>query len=203
MPRPRPAPVAALALALLAGCHTLDISQPIALVPDSTFDETDRQILGAAASCWNDEFGTDLRVPAPHESSGVVQQVQVGYLELVCAFAAGRTETTLPVRISICPLHYLLDPRHHQGNETVRGALFIVLTHEIGHALNILPHAEGPRAVMSAGGSLYPGAWVDWFDLEDRALLLESNPGFVPSSRCPSGHVRILADVDPPRCECR
>ncbi len=191
----------ALVALALAGCHTLDISQPIALRPDASFGEEERAILSAGAGCWNDEFGTDLRVE-PEPAAGVVQEVRVGYLDFVCAFAAGRTENTLPVRISICPIRYMM-PKSGASELYLRGALFIVLTHELGHVLNVLPHAERPEAVMAAGGSLYPYDWSRRFHEEDRALLLEGNPGFVPRSRCPGGHVEIIAASSTPRCVCR
>lgn len=188
----------------LAGCHTLDVSRAIALVPDESFGSVERQILGAAADCWNDELGVDLRVDRDADEDvtrGVLQQVRVGYLDFVCAFAAGRTENTLPVRISICPIRYMM-PKSGASSTYLNGALFIVLTHELGHVLNILPHAEDERAVMASGGSLYPYSWARAFAEEDRALFREGNPDFVPRSRCPSGKVRIVAAASAPRCEC-
>jgi len=181
--------------ALLLGCHTLDVSRPIAVVPDSTFGPGDREILKAAADCWNDEFGTDLRSEGAAE-----QEVRVGYLDFICAYAGGRTDATLPVRISICPPAYYW--KKHYGSAPVDGLLFVIVLHELGHALNILDHAESPTAVMTPGGSLYPMEWPRAFESEDRAMFREANPDFVPRPSCASGHVVIRSAGNPPRCTC-
>ncbi len=149
-------------LALATGCPALDASQPIALVPDPDFAALDRVALTNAAECWNLEFGTRLTVGA---SNTIVQQVEVGYSDLICLYASGRTETTLPVSVHVCPPAY---------NDSF---LFLVLLHELGHVLNIRPHADDPAAVMAASGEGRGDALPETFAPEDRQLFRDWNEG--------------------------
>jgi len=64
----------------LNGCPTLDVSQPIALVPDEDLSSSMREKLQTAAECWNLKFGTRLSVG---NGDGILQQVRVGFSEFV------------------------------------------------------------------------------------------------------------------------
>lgn len=189
-----PAPL--LLLLLLAGCPTLDVSRPIALVADSDWTPFEVQTLRQAAQCWNDEFGTLLTT----DPTGVEQQARVSYSDFLCTYAGGRTDTPPPVHIYVCPSKYW----YRHGEEKVR-MFFGVLLHEVGHVVNIVEHASGPAAVMTASADqrsesyfFFPPSFSD----EDRALFREANPGFAGSPRCEGG-VAITAAYSPPQCLCR
>jgi len=197
----RPAALAALLLAV-AGCPTLDVEQPIALVPDSDWSDEDRDILASAADCWNKEFGTHLTVGA---SDTIMQQVRVRFSDFVCLYAAGRTEPTLPVSVDVCPVEYIFavdcssyNRKEQCQKEKNEEHLFSVLLHELGHVLNIRSHADKPGSVMSADFSQRSGGLIPRrFSEEDHRLFEESNEGVQLAPRCHAFLVNYY-----PQCLC-
>jgi hypothetical protein len=175
-----------------AGCPALEVDRPIALVPDDDWTAYEREILASAARCWNLEFGTQLSVGA---SDTIMQQVRVGYSDLICLYAAGRTETTLPVSVNVCPPGYTFQWRSYKGP-----FLFAVLLHELGHVLNIRPHSDDPMAVMAGSDRGYLGFAPDTFARDDHRLFAEANEGVTLTPTC---QVRIELGRDPPGCSCR
>lgn len=175
----------------LAGCPALDAGQPIALVPDDDWTAHERSILTNAAECWNLEFGTQLSVGA---SDAIMQQVEVKYSDFVCIYAAGRTEVTLPVSVHICPSKYFF-----ADHSSKTAFFFSVLTHELGHVLNIRPHADGEGSVMSQGDFHDYGYLPQVFSAEDHALFEEWNEGFQGSPSC-----RVeISEAYLPGCSCQ
>jgi hypothetical protein len=172
------------------GCPALDAGQPIALVPDDDWTAHERSILTKAAECWNMEFGTQMSVGA---SDSIMQQVEVKYSDFVCIYAAGRTEVTLPVSVHICPSKYFFD-----NHTSKTGFFFSVLTHELGHVLNIRPHADDPGSVMSQGDLHDYGYIPESFSDEDHALFEAWNEGFEGVQKC---RVKI-SEIVQPGCSC-
>jgi hypothetical protein len=92
--------------------------------------------------------------------------------ELLCGFWPAETTYDGSVALEICP----------------SAVGFAIFHHELGHVLNIRPHASDRAAVMSNGRSA--GDIID----EDRRLFAEANPGFVGLE---GGHqVRWLGRVE-------
>lgn len=168
-------------LLLLTACPALDVSQPIALIPGEDWTETNRRALSDAADCWNMEFGTQLVVG----DSTVAQQVTVEFSDFICTYAPARTDPQLPVRVFFCKGWFT-------GQSYL---LFHVLAHELGHVLNIRPHASDPASVMASGDSfLALNKWLERFSDEDRRLLAEANPDLTPQRRCSSVEFSVSGD---------
>jgi Matrixin len=178
-----------VALALLAGCNTLDVTRPIAIVVGREMNATDTAVVAEAAGCWNQQFGTQVRMVGDHAPE---QTIQVEYNEFVCATGGARTDVNLPVRISVCPIRYL----QPLTELTSRSYLFMVLNHEFGHALNIFPHASDPHAVMYATYNKVPNGFSD----EDCRLFASANPAAPPPARC--GDAWFFHTFDVPFCAC-
>jgi hypothetical protein len=163
---------------LLLGCSTLDASRTITLVPDDEL--TDRYVLELerAALHWNLNFGTDLRIAEAGESQ---QEVTVEYNDLICAYAAGRTEVTLPVKVYICPHHLFYDDGLPWGDGVSfdYANMFLLLLHELGHVLNIRRHGDDPESVMYGSASYYLTNGGTFSD-EDRELFYDVNPNMEP-----------------------
>jgi hypothetical protein len=179
--------LACLSIAGLAGCPTMDLTEPIALVPAEDWTELEARILQNAGGCWNLRFGTQFR-PGSAEETG--QWVDVFYSDLVCVYAAGRAEQTIGGRIAVCPPRYGV-----RGHEDQQSLLFRVLVHELGHIANIRDHAGDPEAVMEAGRGQFPAR----FTAEDERLFLKANPGFAGAPTCPEVSLDYGA---PPACRC-
>lgn len=163
--------VLAMVVASLFGCSTLDVDGAIALVLSDEFGGVERNALERAALRWNRHFATDLRVMEAGESQ---QEVSIYYNELICSYASGRTEVTLPVEIHIC--------RHHLIRESFWGTMqfnendvFLLFLHELGHVLNIRGHADDPEAVMYESAS-YDASHGGSFTTADEELFYEANP---------------------------
>ena len=178
---------------VLVGCSTLDVAQPIDLVPGADWQPWEIQLLGSAARCWNLRYATRLQVT---QSPRSVQQVGVSYSDFICLYARGVTEPNLPVRVYLCPSRYASGDRSVQER-----ILFVLALHELGHVLNIRYHSDDPNAVMAAGdveGNVYmpvPAGFTD----EDSRLFREVNPGFDPS---PPGCSPVAIDTFPFGCAC-
>ncbi len=175
----------ALWAALVAGCHALDAARPIALLPASDWSDGDRAILQNAADCWNRQFGTGVGIGVAHDAG---QLITVDYNDFVCLEAAGRTEIQPPVHISLC--------RHPPRGSDLTFWLFRAVVHELGHALNIYPHAADQRSVMAN----YPKYVPEDFTADDCRLFRDANgvlPGGVP---CGSVHINWLAG-EIPNCD--
>jgi hypothetical protein len=171
----------------VAGCPTLDVGRPIALVPGDSWVEYDVASLRNAAECWNLQFGTQVEVG---RSSTVEQQVGYSFSDFVCLYAGARTEPTLPLHVFICP------PAYAFADSTFREEIyFMILIHELGHVLNIRYHASDWISVMSQSAPL-----PYRFSAEDRRLFGDANPDFASHTTCRS--VEIDRYTLPHRCSC-
>lgn len=186
--------LAALAAAL-TGCTFTDATRPIGVVSDG-LSPVDAANLAEAAQCWNLEFGTRL-VTSP-EAAGLDQQVVVFYDRATCLTGIAQTQDGWPHSIAMCP------ERYWSGLETpgpygLSGSYydlsptpFRVLSHELGHVLNIIGHPSDPFAVMMGGG--YPRA--DMFRPIDREWFAGANPGFTPHRQCARVVRSVAAGTD-------
>src|SRR5262249_55315810 len=156
-------------------CATLDVSEPIGLVPDDTMSPDDRTRLADAARCWNMSTGTHLDVVP---TGTYVQEVSVGFADEVCMRGAnGITQPTWPIKVGICP------PELHALHGEVRNEqVFTTLAHELGHVLNIRKHADDSASVM--------GVAPEWRDnggfakADDIALFDAANPDAPHAPTC-------------------
>ena len=167
-----------LLVSTLAGCRALDVTQPIALVPEVSWNTLEAGILADAAECWNLQFGTQFRVD---RDATIEQQVRVGYSDAACLDAGGLTIAAPPVRVAVCPLSYMVSIHAKRSQ-----VLMDVLIHELGHVANILGHASG-HSVMNSESILRP----EQFSNEDIALFNDANADALPAPGCT---VRIPAE---------
>jgi hypothetical protein len=130
----------ALPLVLCAACNTLDASRPIAIFPPEDFTPQQNEALRNAAECWNMQFGTQFVFDG---ASDPEQTIDVAFNDLACASGHGRTDPWLPVQISLCKPDLESDY-----------FFFRTTIHELGHALNILSHADDPQAIMGTDARL-------------------------------------------------
>jgi len=174
--------LAALAAAL-AGCTFADVTRPIGVISDG-LSPVDAANLVEAAQCWNLEFGTQL-VTGP-EAARLDQQVVVFYDRATCLIGIAQTQDGWPHSIALCPERYWsgLEPSSPYGRpgpvEDLSPPPFRVLSHELGHLLNIVGHPGDPFAVMVGGG--YPHE--DMFRPIDRQWFASANTGFTPHRQC-------------------
>jgi hypothetical protein len=167
-------------LALLAGCTFVDVSRPIGVISDGLSD-SDAANLAEAAACWNLEFGTQL-VAGP-DGAKLDQQVVAFYDRATCLSNIAQTQDGWPHSIALCPERYwpALQPSNPYGTH---GGLFAtpfrVLSHELGHAMNIIGHPSDPLAVMVGGGSVGTSMFRD----ADHQMFAEANFDFVPHPQC-------------------
>lgn len=177
------AALAALAALGVAGCTFVDVGRPIGLVADG-LDDGDAANLAEAAACWNLQFGTQLT--AGPEARSMRQQVDVFYDRATCLYDLAQTQDGWPQSIAICPERYWpgLTPASPYGPRDPRSELhatpFRVLSHELGHVLNIVGHPSDPFAVMVGGGLDREFMFRD----ADRAMFADANPDFTPHSDC-------------------
>lgn len=172
----RAAAVAALAAA--AGCARFDLAEPIELVPARGWTDVEVATLDAAATCWNLGFGTRFAVTS---APAARQLVDVAYNDLACVGGAGGVFTPgIAAEIDICPPAYW---ETEPGLVGYGHPLFTVLVHELGHAAGIRVEGEGELSIMGrAGQSHYLGGAA--FSDEDRRLLADAAPDFVPAPAC-------------------
>jgi hypothetical protein len=168
------APLAAIVIAC-AGCPIMDAERPIGVVSDGLSD-VDAANLAEAAQCWNLEFGTQFVVGA--EGASVEQQVVAFYDKQTCLHAAAQVQTGWPDSLAVCPQKYWGADLQRYG--VLSASPFRVLSHEIGHVLNIVGHPDAPYAVMQGGGYTFQ----PMFDDADRDVFRDANPDFVPASPC-------------------
>jgi hypothetical protein len=160
-------------LVLLAGCQTIDIDQPIAVVTDDLPPEFAANLV-EAAHCWNLEFGTHF------VTDRSAHQAVVGFMDnATCLDADAQTQAGDPDRISICP------PRYWSSIDHLYGATitpFRVVSHELGHVLNIVGHppAIDFTAVMLRGGNVFG----PMFTRVDHQVFQAANPEFVVAPAC-------------------
>jgi hypothetical protein len=184
----RAAAGAAVALAgVLAGCRITDLERPIGLLADG-LDELDRANLEEAAACWNLRFGT--RFVVGDEAAAAEQHVEAFYDELTCVHTAAQVQSGWPHALAICPLGL---------TRRFGDFMFRVLSHELGHVLNIVGHPDDPAAVMQRGGELQD----DMFLPVDVMMFGDANPGFLAVASC----ARVVRSTRPDddrvsRCVC-
>jgi len=167
-----------VALACCA-CRMSEADEPIGLVVNdlSAFDAAN---LEEAARCWNLEFGTQLVMGAAD------QQVEVFYDEFTCTHgAAAQVQNGWPMRLAVCPQQYW--PEDLTATQTP----FRVLSHELGHVLNILGHPADPLATMMGGGT----SGYEMFRPADREMFFGANPDFVGVDACAG---RVIRWMRPP-----
>lgn len=165
-----------------AGCGGLDVSAPIALLPEGDWSSEERMRLEHAAECWNLEFGTQLLVDPPFVCT---QQVTVGFAELVCLLGdGGRADLVWPPSIHLCR----------------RRADLAIVMHELGHMLNIMEHTEHPSVMDPGGGGVYQGHH-GLFTTVDRRAFWEANEGARLHPTC-QVKLPFASDDFAQRCEC-
>jgi hypothetical protein len=164
--------VAVLVLACCA-CRMSDADAPIGIVVVD-LSAADAADLAEAARCWNLELGTQLVMGTAD------QQVEAFYDDYTCTFGAAQVQAGWPMRLAVCPQRYLTD-------EAKRLRMpFRVLSHELGHVLNIIDHPSDPLAVMRGGGH----ALEEMFRPVDRDLFFAANPDFVGVEPCAGTVIR-------------
>jgi hypothetical protein len=170
---------APLLLLVLGGCPTLEIDQPIVLVPDADWTAGDREIVRRAAECWNLRFSTQLQLDSGQLD--LPQRVQMSYNDFACIFGIGRTEPYLPVQISVCEqrLDDLFAPWMDRS-----ASLFRVILHELGHVLNIRREGERLDPYRTGYGGVMSRSPSAEFTAEDEELFSDANPGFAWRSSC-------------------
>jgi hypothetical protein len=186
--------VVILTLLGVTGCPSLDVGQPIALVPESSWTAIEVETLQRAAECWNLQFGTHLELG--RDTVRWSQEVAFRFGEQVCIYALARASPNLPVNVTVCPMRFFFDdPGLRQG------LLFETLLHEMGHVLNIRAHAPGAWNVMSSGKEKRKVSDIvlPRFTVEDQRLFREANPGFVALQSC---EVAVDRLARPPICGC-
>ncbi len=176
-----------LALALGA-CRITDPERAIGLLAGELV-ERDRANLEEAAACWNLEFGT--RFVIGEEAAAAEQHVEAFYDEYTCFHAPAQVQAGFPHALAICPL----GPAVQSGD-----FMFRILSHELGHVLNIVGHPDQESAVMQRGGMQFE----DMFAPVDREMFGDANAGYIPVKRCR----RVVRSTRPGtggevgRCEC-
>ncbi len=184
--------LALIYLLSVAGCEMIDVERPIGLVPAHNLTEEHAEMLGAAAHCWNLQFGTQLEVS---RRSTYDQQVSIEFNEGICAYAGGYTQLAPPIRVAICP------------NNKTHGIAGTFL-HELGHILNIIHHTQdgvmNPGLARDRDTSNIPEA----FSLQDKAAFWDANPGARLTPQCDVDIASPGTDywdeyADWVRCACR
>lgn len=187
--------------AALAGCASTDVARPIGLVSDGLTAQ-DAAELAEAARCWNLRFGAQL-VTGP-EARALEQQVEVFYDDFTCTHTDAQYQPGIPGAIAVCPERYRDPDRYGLGFPITP---FRLLSHEIGHALNIVGHPskhgispETGSPVMLAGGLDF----VDMFKPVDVEMFAGANPGFTPAPACPQVTRLAIPGISGPigRCAC-
>jgi len=165
-------------LCLLGGCREYNISQPIALVPSTSFSALEKTALSHAAQCWNYRFGTKFSVP---DKASHLQQVVVDYEDAICPLARAGTTAYFPAAVYICPPKYFNAERR-----IIEDTFFAIVLHELGHVLNIRDHAERGRELsVMAPSSRGPSPLIPHrFSAADVQLLQAANPDFLIDSPC-------------------
>ena len=183
--------------AALAACASTDVSRPIGLIVDG-LTEPDAVELAEAARCWNLRFGTQL-VTGP-EGSTLDQQIEVFYDDFTCIRSYAQYQPGTPGAIAMCPERYR-DPARY--GLPIHITPFRILSHELGHALNIVGHPSkndlsGP--VMLTGGPDFSAM----FTKIDAAMFADANPDFTPPPRCPRVIRLALPGISGPigHCTC-
>jgi hypothetical protein len=192
--------------ALASGCAQFDLSQPIQVVPDSTWSDVEVATVRAAAACWTLRFGIPFEVVREPSSA---QVVFFGYNAFVCWGSWARYMPGEPAHVDICPTQDA-DRGSADFPDTPivypDGArLFTLVEHELGHAAGMLDDSPDPYAVM--GGNYQPGyayrnqEAAPAFSEVDVAALHEVAPDFDPTPACDTvGLVRD--DVTGVSCTC-
>ena len=159
-------------LLLVAACAYTDLDQPIGVVAHGLSD-SDAANLAEAARCWNLEFGVDYVV-----SDDVPQQVEVFYDTSTCLTAVAQTQPGTPSSIAVCPQQYWSGILGGPYNGSITP--FRVLSHELGHELNIVGHPSAVEAVMLSGTPDF----TPMFAPADLAKFAAANPGWTGTSSC-------------------
>jgi hypothetical protein len=174
-----------LVVVLSGACETRrDLSQPIVLELERGFSAHEVLATRAAATAWNDHFGSRLLV----QSSGGTrvagpQRVQVYLSGRVCAHSVALTEYIGSPEIALCAVTSSYYFPH-------------VIQHELGHVLNIERHVEGRvglDSVMGSGGC-FSFADVELFDGSNSGFRLEGGSwgGALPIDLPGWGHGRLV-----------
>ena len=160
---------------VLAGCAYTSLDEPIGVVSRDLSDE-DAANLAESAACWNLEFGTSY---VTGDAARVVpQQVQGFYDEQTCLSTVAQTQVGMPSSIAVCPERYWagIEPGVYGAQITP----FRVLSHELGHELNIVGHPDAPFAVMLGGGLDFTAM----FAAADHQMFDGANPDWTGTSPC-------------------
>lgn len=188
--------IAALLVGTATGCARFDLTEPIELVPASSWDDVEVATLDAAAMCWNLGFGIRFAVTRAPTAR---QLVDVQYNDFACAGGAGGTYSPgLTGEIDICPPAYW---ETAEGNVGYPYPLFTVLVHELGHAAGIRVEGESTYSIMGKAGQTAE-AGSPAFSAEDRRLLAEAAPDFAIAPVCTDLRI-VVDDLTGIACRCR
>src|SRR5438105_6455666 len=125
-----------------------DVDRPIGVVSDG-LDANDSAMLAEAAECWNLEFGTHF--VTGDDARRVPQQVQAFYDQATCLLQTmAQVQDGTPARLAVCPEKYWDAFRGPYAGQVTP---FRVLSHELGHVLNIIGHPDDSFAVMRGAAS--------------------------------------------------
>jgi len=174
-----------LGVVAFVGCARFDITEPIQLVADPSWSETDVATLEAAGTCWNLRFGTQFEIVSQRS---LPQVVDVRYNAFACwGGEGGNFQPGEPAGVDICPVDDW--PANVAILTDVR--LFTALVHELGHASGIRTEGDGVYSVM--GGNQGAGnVGHELFSGEDVQLLHDAAPDFTFAPVCDD--VRVEAD---------
>jgi len=179
-----------VALVALGGCRdAFDPAKPIDVVALGAWSDAQRADLDHAAECWNLGFGLDYQTASTSDG----QRVEVEFNDVECLYSAWALTTDgFTSQVSLCPAHFPPSPY---------GALFGVLTHELGHVAGIPADVDDPDAIM--GGSEPIGIASRLgdpiFSPTDHALFASYNADFTVKPTCPPTIQQIDGAY---RCSC-
>ncbi len=167
---------AIVAVVVVGGCRdAFDPAKPIDVVAIGAWSDAQRADLEHAAECWNLGFGVDYRTASTSDG----QRVEVEFNDIECLYSAWALTTDgFTSQVSLCPAHF---------PSATDGAVFGVLTHELGHVAGIPADVEDdPNAIMGGGEpiTIFDRVGQAIFDATDRALFASYNPDFTPQPTC-------------------
>jgi hypothetical protein len=178
-------------LALAPACvWTLDLDQPIALIPADNLSASDVRDLANAADCWNTEFGTRIVLGGDSDTGQVVHVEFNDFACLVGQGAAGHFHARPQGEIDLCRLENL-------GPVGLGSELqFAILLHELGHVVNIFGHGSDPDSITltASPASFAQSSGRPVFTAEDHDLFVEANPDFAIEPACPFPVEFVFAD---------
>ena len=153
----------------VAACTYTDVTKSIGLVPHDLPPDL-VAYLAEAGRCWNERFNVHF-VSGPDALTSA-QHVDVVIDETTCLDAPAQLQAGWPETLAMCPLRYW--PALEPGLQPFQYEPFRVISHELGHVLNIIEHPDDPFAVMRSGSQNGDA----FFHAADIQLFEAANVGF-------------------------